>query len=83
MASTIIVYEGSASDRAQFWRFWKALGGEAQGLVLEDGTPFRPPEPTVATRDAPSRQQRIILVALLVAVTINVALVALFAWMSR
>lgn len=37
-----LVSAGQAQDRGEFWRCWRALGGQADGWVDEDGAPFDP-----------------------------------------
>lgn len=38
-----LILEYQALDKDLFWQRWKALGGERQGLVWDDGTPYKSP----------------------------------------
>ncbi len=41
----IFILEHNAKDREQFWRTWRDLGGERQGIRYEGGAAFKPPLP--------------------------------------
>lgn len=46
LAGTMVLHSYSAIDQSRFWSLWRALGGDRQGLVWENGEPVCGPEPS-------------------------------------